>query len=339
MISIFNPKKQKEQEPPSILEQGLETGIFNFGKAKTPQVDYFNPSIIKRPDGTWLITRRSTWSKEFDFGMNDIMAFSLDKDGITPSRGFKVRIGDRFYREQFEDPRAVYHDGKTYIGACDFIWNKGKWTGAHQIISQVDNAWNLVMRYDPSFGMNRGNIGRNKGNEKNWTWFFHEGFPYLVYMTTPEHHVIRFNESDWTPDHTLDIICQYKTEWDSSVWESGAIQGSTPKIGGGTPPIRIGNEYFSFFHSSVLMENKKRRYHMGAYSFEAKPPFRVTRITSNPILSGSKYDRWNDNKPPCVFPCGALFDDGWFVTFGVNDLDCGWLKLSHDDLLKRMIDV
>lgn len=324
---------QKLDTVPSILEQTpFDVGVFDFGKAERANVDYFNPSIVARPDGDWLIARRSTWKQGAEFGMNDLIAFKLDTDK-TPLFGQKIRIPQTATDEQFEDPRAFYHNGKTYIGACNFVWYGTRWTGAHQIFVSCDNDWKVLERNDPDYGANGTGLGQNRGHEKNWVWFVHDGQLHMVYMTTPKHHVVSF-------DGTLKPQEIYQTEWHYGAWKYGQQQGNTPKIGGGTSPIRIGDEYFTFMHSSTLMENKRRRYHMGAIAFEAKPPFCITKITPEPILSGSKYDQWSERKPPCTFPGGAILrDEKWTVVFGINDLKCGWIDISHKDLLDIMIEL
>jgi predicted GH43/DUF377 family glycosyl hydrolase len=74
---------------------------------------------------------------------------------------------------------------------------------------------------------------------------------------------------------------------------------------------------------------------MGVYAFQSQPPYRITRMSSMPLLSGSKQDKWFEGKPLVVFPNGAVIKDGlWTVVFGVNDLQCGWIDIPHADLLQ-----
>ena len=76
---------------------------------------------------------------------------------------------------------------------------------------------------------------------------------------------------------------------------------------------------------------------MGCYAFEAKPPFAITRITEEPLLVGSQHDYWVDMKPVVIFPCAALLrGQKWLVSFGVNDLKCGWCEIPHIDLVQKM---
>ena len=76
---------------------------------------------------------------------------------------------------------------------------------------------------------------------------------------------------------------------------------------------------------------------MGAYAFEAKPPFKITRMTKKPILSGSQEDPWQEGLPLVVFPCGAVLQSNKFlVTMGVNDYVSSWIEIPLDDLNKLM---
>lgn len=297
-------------------------GIFDFGKAAVPGVDYFNCGLVQRPDGVWLVARRSQWTKRDELGRNDLIAFLLD--GKTPVAGWKVDTQFRFPDEHAEDPRAIFHAGRVFVSCCDFVLNRRGWTGAHQIIVEVDEHWRCMRRYDPVFGKNGGNTGDNQGHEKNWLWFFHDERPHMIYSASP-HVVANFNSA-------FELVGTSESVWDASAWTFGEIRG-------GTPPVLVDGEYWTFFHSSTPW-GKRRQYHMGAYAFEAKPPFRITKITLDPLLSGSKQDRWFEGKPLVVFPCGSLYrDDKWLVSLGVNDLDCGWIEIPHRDLTKKTVTI
>ena len=335
----------------SVTEQckrnGWSGALFDFNKAKIAGVDYFNCGVVERNDGVWLIARRSKWEKREDFGYNDIMAFLLDDVRLIV--GHKVHMGQQFAHEHFEDPRAVLVNGRMFISCCNFIRHKvngrDSMTWPHQIISEVDDNWKVIKRYDPIYGNNGRDSGSNKGHCKNWNWFWHNNHPHLLYMAVP-HQIAPF-DNDFKAMGVFDpklatshaqmgcgpmmagMLPCWETKWDSSVWKFGLIRG-------GTPPVLVGNEYITFFHSSTKWSEDKRQYHMGAYAFENKPPFRITKITLAPLLSGSRYDRWYPSKPPCIFPCGALLRKGeWFITYGVNDIECGWAKIPHDDLIDR----
>jgi hypothetical protein len=319
---------------PSITEQTRwPCKFFNFGKAQPAGVYFFNCGLVERPDGLWLIVRRSRNERNVKIGYNDLMAFMLD-DKMNPSFGLTMRFQHFFDREHFEDPRAIYHRGITYISACNFVvTNNGRgWTGAHQVLNLIGrldhkNPWVVDRRIDPVYGFNGASIGKDTGAEKNWLWFFHQDKLHMVYSFSP-HVVSRFS---------LDgkFEQEYKTVEELADWDYGTIRG-------GTPPIQTdeGSEYLSFFHSSLPDEKYHRRYYMGAYTFESQPPFRITRMTKEPLLAGSSQDAMSKDKPIVVFPCGSRLKCGkWLVSMGVNDLSSAWIEIPHDDLEPLLKDV
>lgn len=312
------------REIPSITKQtDWEVAFFDFGKARVPGTDYYNPAIVEREDGLWLITRRSVDRPPLPYGFNDLMAFKLGDD-LKPIFGQPVQVPRMSEQEHVEDPRAIMHGGKMWLGACNFvIFEGGKtWTGAHQIFCEVDHNWNAYRRHDPIFGKNGAHVRGNRGDEKNWLWFFYAGNAHMVYMTQP-HTVVRF-------DGFMRAVETYETKEINPLWRYGQPRG-------GTPPVLIGDEYWSFFHSSQPWRGKKRQYYMGAYAFEAKPPFRITRMSRKPLLAGSQRDPWWEGKPLVVFPCGKVLKDGnWIVSMGINDICSAWLKIPHSDVEKQV---
>jgi predicted GH43/DUF377 family glycosyl hydrolase len=322
MTEVF---PQSLENPPSIREQTpWNVDFFSFGKWERDGINYFNPGLVRRPDGLWLIARRSVVSPKIRVGVNDLVAFKLS--GKTPVLGQEIKMRAVFPKmEHFEDPRGIYYNGVTYISCCNFIIRNTNWTGAHQVVGSVGDDWRCINRYDPVYGSNGREIGMNTGNEKNWIWFFHNDSPHLIYMTSP-HTVVRF-------DRQFRAQQSYDTQWDSRLWKYGHPRG-------GTPPVLIGSEYWSFFHSSRPWRGASRQYFMAAYSFEASYPFRITRISKAPILAGSIKDPWGPKKPLVVFPCGSDFNDGkWLVSLGVNDLESAHIEIPHDELESTMTEV
>lgn len=333
-MKVLNaPQVKKLRIVDSITRQTpWKCDFFDFGKAKQKGVDYFNCGLVERPDGVWLVARRSQAHPKIKIGMNDIVCFLLEDK--TPVRYVKADIHTIYPgQEHFEDPRVIYCNGISYISCCNFIIKGNGWTGAHQVICAMDDKWKTIQRYDPVFGGNGSNLGSQTAIEKNWNWILHDGSPYLIYSTCPEHHIARFTQSfQLAPGIEAN---QYSTPWPEGIWEWGQARG-------GTPAVLVGNEYWSFFHSSTVWRTTAptRQYHMGAYAFEASPPFRITRITPEPLLSGSPFDRWGEGKPLVVFPNGSLLRNGtWTVTMGVNDLDSAFIDIPHNELLERMVKV
>lgn len=309
---------------PSIVNQtGWECAFFDFGKASKPNVDYFNCGLVEHHGELWLVTRRATWDKRDKLGFNDIVAFCLDKN-LKPQVGRVVGFEKRWDYEHFEDPRAYSHEGRTFVSCCNFIRDKRGCTYPHQIIAEVSHDWSVIRRYDPVYGHNGKDTAYNSKHEKNWVFFWHLGNPHLVY--TPG------LVAELKPDFQLHR--EWKSFFDyKAVWNYGEIRG-------GTPPVLVNGEYITFFHSATPYNTTKRQYHMGAYTFSATPPFNITSITLEPLLSGSAQDGGLPGKPPCTFCNGSLLrGKEWLITMGVNDLRCAYIKIPHKDLMERLVEL
>jgi len=324
MLNLLLKKKfvPTEVEPPSITQQGWDVEIVDFRDAKVPGVDYFNPGYVARPEREYLITRRSKFDAKIHVGINDLVAFAMTER--LPQVGTILKPMELAFDSHFEDPRAIYFQDHTFIGACNFIWHKehNLWSGAHQALLKFDHNWKCVERYDIEYGYNESRLAATKGHEKNWIYFEHGGALHLLYKTHP-HTVIKLGK-DMNP------VAEYITDWDNSIWKYGEPRGGTPPI------IGPDGNFWSYFHSSIdNAVRNKRRYFTGVYCFESKPPFNVIGITPEPILIASKHDRWAPGKPAVTFPGGAILKDGvWTVSFGVNDFDSALGFFPHEKIDK-----
>ncbi len=322
---------EHDDSTPSVLEQAKTAGwkceYYTFGKAEEPGIDYFNPGIIERPDGLWLLTRASGLHPQgFMYGQNAIIAFKLSDNGKQPCYGKVLKWPVDNPQQHFEDPRGFYHPaiGQTLIGCCTFLWDgPGAWSGPHQAFGAFDEEWNCKKMDYPVIGGNPGTMEKitaHKDYEKNWLWFLADGNLVLLYKANPW--TINIFGNRWSEKQEIKIP--------GVTWPYGEIRG-------GTTPVRVGDLYFTFHHSSLPWKGRYRRYYAGCLAFDAKPPFTPRLITNEPLLIGSQNDRWAQRKPLVVFPCGALYkNETWLVTLGVNDLISAWLELPHKDLVARM---
>lgn len=311
-------------------KQGWEADTFNFGRSETPGVEWFNPGIVRRPDGLWLLVRRSEAREGMFYGHNQIAAIKLN--GRAPAAGCVLKFPNSKAEEQWEDARGVYWNGQTWITCVNFTWfPDGQWTGAHialGVFKDMGNGvditpecWSPLVRRDPVVGTNQGKPGKTHGkHNKNVLFFFLRDTLYCIYKSDPWH-VVQFGNS-WED--------QVSYMHESVTWKYGTIRG-------GTPPILVGDKFYTFFHSSLPWRGRYRRYYMGALAFEGQPPFKPLMWTQEPILIGSQNEPWVQRKPLVVFPCGALLeDDKWLVTYGINDLKSGFIEIPHQDLLKLL---
>jgi predicted GH43/DUF377 family glycosyl hydrolase len=156
--------------------------------------------------------------------------------------------------------------------------------------------------------------------EKNWSFFEHAGGLYCVYSIAP-HRILRVQGSGFgVHDHSP------LTSHLSPLTAVFAHESAAPEFAGGAPrggasPVLHDGQWYSFFHS-VLGDGRDRVYAMGLYTFEDRPPFRITRFLRQPLLLPRLADRPAEHTPHSVYPAGALFDrqrGQWVISFGYYD--------------------
>lgn len=295
---------------PSILDQTpWPCGFYHF-KDEGHNNEYFNCSIVEKNGRNVLIVRRKK------SGWNTLEAWYLKNN--RPTVKHPIYIPPTIEGEHWEDPRSINRNGTIIISFCNFAQR----TYAHQAITGIRDDWTAEYPIRVKFGKNAPHLVENVGHEKNWTWFAHtDGRLWFVYSLAEGRQVV----CKTAHGKVMETI-----ETQAPVWEYGELRG-------GTSPVLVGDSYWTFMHSSTYWVKPKRRYHMGAIRMDSKPPFRITGISRTPILSGSERDYRKQQDPPCVFPCGAIYENGhWLVTFGVNDCRCAWLRIPHAELEKTI---
>ncbi len=299
---------------PSIREQTpWPLGFYAFPYRH--KVQYFNPALVEWQGYRYLVARRRRTF--FRPGKNDIVFWLLEGD--KPILEKRVIIPAQHASQHWEDPRINNVNGRLWLAFATF---RSPWRSnfVHQSAGWLNGMLQMTDPQNIAFGGNATHEITNTANEKNWVWFFPGGAPHFVYSPSP-HVVVRVDGVKPALVH----------ETPGFMWDYGLPRG-------GTPPVLVGDLYWSFFHSSIDISPKppRRRYYMGAYAFSAEPPFAPVLYTRTPLLTGSERDFREPSAPYCVFPCGALLDAGtWHVTLGVNDIACAWLRVPHAELLAR----
>ena len=321
-VETDEPNAKASQFIPFKRQTKLASGFFRL--AGNTGVVYFNPSLVRLDKGLFLLARRSRLvtpnHATFRIFDSDIAVFKLSSD-MEASLVSTPTIENAAKLEQFEDPRVFRFQDETYVSVAR--WRRNQEPGTKQSILKLSpNFKTLSTVAIPFFGGTVEFPEKMANHEKNWTWFIRDGKAHCVYCTNPM--TIFSCDSFWGQE---------------SVWRNDSVQlpwqFGHPR--GGTNPVMVGDEYITFFHSHMPWAESRRRYFMGALAFSADPPFGIARITTRPILCGSEHDHRAYGGPPCIFPCGALLrDDEWLVTFGVNDENCGWIKIPQADLNGRL---
>jgi predicted GH43/DUF377 family glycosyl hydrolase len=254
----------------------------------------FNPSLI-RWNGDLIMAWREGWERAV------IWIGRLDSEFIV---GLPIKVDLHLWNlgsnPAFEDPRLFLWRNQLHVSFTILAF--GRVRMAMVRLNEEFQAFDLRIFEisDPKM-------------EKNWQFFEHQEELHAVYLVNP---------------HLVGRICGNQVEFPRKTtplpWMDGEARG-------GSPPVKIGAEYFSFFHSSCC-----GNYVAGVYAFEAKPPFRITRWPQEPCLVADR-DKWRTWGGRIVFPAGAIFEDGlWTVSFGWHDTHCCLARYRHEDLLSTL---
>ncbi|NQU26446.1 MAG: class I SAM-dependent methyltransferase [Candidatus Nealsonbacteria bacterium] len=157
----------------------------------------------------------------------------------------------------------------------------------------------------------------------NHHFFDHDGTMHAVYHASP-HQVLRLSGSRTEllpPTGDALVGCRW-----------GVARG-------GAPPVLVGDQWYHWFHATTWLPDIHSVYLLGLYTFDAKPPFRVRRTCPMPLyaVDGKRPDL---GTPFCVFPCGAVFENGrWLLSMGLWDDRIRLLEIAADEVEQRLAPV
>lgn len=171
--------------------------------------------------------------------------------------------------------------------------------------------------------------------EKNWVPFDYRNSLLLAYSLHP--HKIFY------PLFAHAHAALYVTSDNSLAWSWGEPRG-------GTPALLDHDTYLAFFHSSkkvatVHSQGKEMmHYVMGAYTFSREYPFKIQKISPEPIVAQGFYEGeiykpyWGSVR--CVFPCGFIMNEEFlWIAYGRQDHEMWIAKLDKKKLYDSLIPV
>ncbi|MBA3603103.1 MAG: hypothetical protein H0W50_05565 [Parachlamydiaceae bacterium] len=300
--------------------------------------DAFNPSIIRWngslllsfrviPDPNYIFTSHIglVWLDEnfSPIGSPQLLNTQTETSllhSIIPSRAEDARlieVGNRLY--------LVYSDNKNLLitrGGFRVYIAEVKYDGVNFTIHNCQ----CLDQFEGESWLKR---------EKNWVPFDYHEQLMLAYSLNP-HLILRPSMVNGTCKTVSSTSNEIKWEW-------GDLRG-------GTSGVLEGNEYLSFFHSSIDMPSVQSNgkiishYFMGAYTFSSEPPFNITQVSVDPIIgkgfySGKEYKPyWKPIK--AIFPCGFISDENHiWLAYGKQDHEIWITKLDKSALFKSLIKV
>lgn len=293
--------------------------------------DIFNPSLIEW-GGNFLLSFRI-------YGPNgsthQIGLARLDQECnlIGNAQVLDIPFDDAYCHSKRQDPRLISLNGRLYI-----VYNNHLKTVVDREIRRMLVA--EVLSRDGKFYVEKSDIFMHfegeqlTRTEKNWVPFDYQGNLFLAYSLTPHRILHPVLGTEFCAS-----VCASETP---SCWDWGVLRG-------GTPALKIGNEYLAILHSSKNMPTLHSggktilHYFMGAYMFSAEPPFHITRISPEPIVAknfynGPAYKTWKPLR--VVFPCGLVSTGPYlWISYGKQDHEVWVVKVDREKLLSTLIPV
>jgi predicted GH43/DUF377 family glycosyl hydrolase len=271
-----------------------------------PANNHYNASII-RWQGRLLLAYRTNW------GGSSLHIAELSED-LIPLRNLSLRINHELCPGGREDPRFFVYQNRLHISFVG-VEKTANETRCHMLYLRLFDNLHVERVFHPAYSM------RQWPMEKNWVYFEHDGQLLAVYSIAPTHKILRIDGDTAYPFMETPF---------HPAWEGGHLRG-------GASPVRVGNEYFCWAHGR--REGRPSVYCLGAYSFEAKPPFRPLRYTPTPLVWADERD-----KPPAlnwttvIYPSGCILENGkWLVSCGINDFASEVLAFDHSEVERVMV--
>ncbi len=292
----------------------------------------YNPSIIENEEGGYHLFFRHDEPKDIwkTVPFYSYIGYAdLDENFLPKKVIDKLDTGSQYS----EDPRVVKVGKDLFLSWNDQLNAKvycrtihsGKWdpkSYKFDYITNLDQHINLV--------------------EKNWVPFerWEKNTPHLSFVYAVLPHKI------------LDVPHPEKNEVSHLISKDNAALSKLTwnrqwgKIGGGTTARLVDGEYISFFHSSFREADGLIWYVMGAYTFEAAPPYRITSMSPCPIvfpgIYGSEFLNTADPSKRILYPAGVALEtkEGktlLHVSCGENDSAIKIVTIDYQTLRKSMV--
>jgi len=237
----------------------------------------FNSSILQVPGKPgYLFAYRTGWRG------SEIYLGWLDETFAPTGQPWKLEL---YHAREApygrEDVRLFWHAGRMHVGYVGVVARLNTLHHTSVLYARLTEDLTVEQVYYPAYD-------KRNDWEKNWQFFSHDGELFAVYRVAP-HTILRIEGEKATLAYTTPT---------RAPWTGGELRG-------GASPVRVGEEYWCFFHDSVE-RNGRRVYRAGLYTFEARAPFRVQRMILRPILEADPTTRPADQWCSVVFPCGAM---------------------------------
>ena len=301
----------------------------------------YNPSIVPCEYGYLMSFRHDVPDPNVRTSRRSVTGLIRLDDALHPAGEPTYLKLEGLYRS-CEDARLFFLGDKLYLCCCAFF--PEDWHTKITLMEIDQRTLEVRSITSPDYD------GAHKV-EKNWTPLVYSPAPgkedlYFLYSFSP--HIVL--QTGLEPSGKI----ASKITPLPSLPASKAVRRWTKKwgfISGGTPAVRIGENYLTFFHSH-FKARKQVWYVMGAALLEGQPPFRPVKISPKPILFRKMFSAKHLSDPRfhlststhVVFPSG--FVEGTYrkrpafhVLYGDNDSSIGILTVDKEKLFASLQQV
>ncbi len=295
---------------------------------------FFNPAITRFRSQILMLYRVVTPDGQRRLALCRLTPdFQIASEPVVPFSEFIQQGGDWYADGRFctfQDRLFVhYNDGAL----------RGRNETNHIYLVEVDPDRLIPRGYPRELVLE----GQRQPVEKNWILFAHDDELWAIYTISP-HIVLRVTWTERGP-----LVCRplYRHDWKTAVYTH-----RYGELRGGTPPVRVGDHYISFFHSCFPVQrwrhllrrflrkapHKILRYVGGAYGFAAAPPFAPCWLDPTPLilpppLPRRQHPQLDRRVERSAYPCGALLQgQHWLVSFGSQEEYCCLAKIAVDSI-------
>jgi hypothetical protein len=207
-----------------------------------------------------------------------------------------------------EDVRLFEHQ-ENVMASGNLVARSGQGWLCRTILGEIDQAKKFAWAHtiaSPTGAM----------VEKNWVFFSCDGGLFCVYYPLP-HVVYEVELSNGPP--------KLGERWEAENWRTAGLMENAR---GGSPPVRVGDEFYHFYHTQHR-HGRGVAYQVGLYTFSAAPPWNLKRIIKGPLLSMVPSNQEMD----CIFPMGSfLHKEKWHLSCGVQDRETVAITLNYHDV-------
>lgn len=289
-IPLFNGRLKSDDTTPPELVRRL--GGDELAGHERPDGTHINGALINY-DGRRLFFYRVKRAWGSDIAVAELSPhYDVERTVMLPLLHERAAIAR-------EDPRPFIHRGRLHLSFVGVEGIRGE-LAINQLFARLTDDLCVEEIFAP-------HLAGRQAWEKNWTFFDCDGDLFAVYSVSP--HVVLLIQGNGAEE--------VARSHGPPNWSGGYLRG-------GASPVRVGGEYFCWFHGMAqpphFMARSRRRYSVGVYTFIAEPPFSVTRYSPEPLLWADPRTRPKAVWADVVFPVGAVFEENrWVISMGVHD--------------------